>query len=133
MTREYYERGYHNATCAHFGWVEDGRIVGTAGALIRSDFPHFTLKYRCYGWIMDVYVLPEYRRRGIARQLTQRTLDWLREKHVKVALLSASDEARRLGLYESLGFQMGNMMRVRLDGPAEPPAGGEAQLVKACH
>jgi len=87
-----------------FGWQENGAVVATAGALIRTDFPFFTLKARRYGWIMDVYVLPEYRRRGFARQLTRHAIDWLREKGVVVVQLTASEEAKKAGLYEPLGF-----------------------------
>jgi len=115
LTHAFYFNGYRNGSCAHFGWQENGAIVATAGALIRSDFPSFTLKARRYGWIMDVYVVPEYRRRGLARQLTRHAIEWLREKGVVVVQLTASDEAKKAGLYESLGFTPSNEMRLRLD------------------
>jgi GNAT superfamily N-acetyltransferase len=118
LTQGYYAQGYRNDTCAHFAWQEDGRIVATAGALIRDDFPSFTFKARRYGWVMDVYVIPEYRRRGLARRLTGHALAWLREKGIVVIRLSASDEARKAGLYEQLGFSPSNEMRLRFEEAA---------------
>ena len=118
LTHTFYANGYRNDSCAHFGWQENGAVVATAGALIRTDFPFFTLKARRYGWIMDVYVLPEYRRRGFARQLTRHAIDWLREKGVVVVQLTASEEAKKAGLYEPLGFTPVNEMRLRLDESA---------------
>jgi len=115
LTQGYYTRGYREDSCAHFGWQEQGRIVATAGATIRNDFPSFTTKARCYGWIMDVYVLPEYRRRGLARQLTRHTLDWLRRKGITLIKLTASEEAKKARLYEQLGFTFTNEMRVKFD------------------
>ncbi len=94
----------------HFGWLAEGQIVGTAGAMIRTDFPFNTLQSGCYGWIMDVYVLPGWRGQGIARRLTQATLDWLSEREVRVIKLVASDQALALGLYERLGFRRTNEM-----------------------
>ncbi len=82
--------------------------------MIRDDFPANTLKPRRYGWIMDVYVLPEYRKHGHARRLTEATLDWLRGKGVVLARLHASEQARQARLYEKLGFKDGNEMRLTL-------------------
>ncbi|MBK9990369.1 MAG: GNAT family N-acetyltransferase [Verrucomicrobia bacterium] len=121
LTRNLYIEGYHNGSIAHFGWLEDGRIVATAGVMIRDDFPFFTFKARRYGWIMDVYVLPEYRRRGYARLLTEHTLTWLREKGVPLARLSASAQAKQAGLYERMGFTTTNEMRLWLDEPTKTP------------
>ena len=122
LTAKLYTHGYRDGTVAHFGWQEEDRIVATAGVMIRDDFPFCTFKVRRYGWIMDVYVLPEYRRRGYARRLTEHTLAWLREKGVVVARLSASDQAKQAGLYEHLGFSFTNEMRLRLDTPSPQPA-----------
>ena len=115
LTQAYYTKGYGAGSCAHFGWQEGGRIVATAGAVIRDDFPFFTFKTRQFGWIMDVYVLPEYRRRGLASRLTQHTIEWLRGKGIVVVRLSASNEAKQAGLYQRMGFHFSNDMRMRLD------------------
>ena len=70
---------------------------------------------------MDVYVLPEYRRRGLASRLTQHTIEWLRSKGIVVVRLSASNEAKQAGLYQRMGFHLSNDMRMRLDDNTPPP------------
>ena len=114
LTQALYAESYRAGTIAHFGWRENGVIVATAGVMIRDDFPMNTLKPRRYGWIMDVYVLPEHRRRGHARRLTQETLAWLRAKGVVFARLVASEQAKQARLYEKLGFAFANEMRLKL-------------------
>ena len=114
LTHALYAEGYRAGTIAHFGWRENGEIVATAGVMIRDDFPVNTLKPRRYGWIMDVYVLPEHRRHGHARRLTERTLGWLREHGVALARLIASEQAQKAGLYAKLGFEFSGEMRLRL-------------------
>lgn len=109
-TAQIYADLYQGGRGVHFGWLAEGQIVGTAGAMIRTDFPFNTLQSGCYGWIMDVYVLPGWRGQGIARRLTQATLDWLSEREVRVIKLVASDQALALGLYERLGFRRTNEM-----------------------
>jgi len=95
-----------------------GSSGGTAGALIRNDSTSFTFTARRYGWIMDVYLIPEYRRRGLARQLTGQAMQWLREKGIVTVRLTASDEAKKAGLYEQLGLTPSNEMRSRFEEDA---------------
>jgi GNAT superfamily N-acetyltransferase len=76
-------------------WVseEDGQVAATTTAV-------------CYGgelaWIGMVLVLPEYRRRGLARGLMEHALGWLEARHVRQVKLDSTDLGRPL--YESLGF-----------------------------
>lgn len=62
--------------------------------------------------ILNVYTDPEYRRRGIARQLMATIVDWCRSAGLARVTLHASDDGRHL--YESLGFQPSNEMRLTL-------------------
>ncbi len=60
---------------------------------------------RCYGWIAELYVVPEARRRGIARILVERACaHFLRRGigRVDVAYLDANRDAHRT--YRQLGF-----------------------------
>jgi GNAT superfamily N-acetyltransferase len=114
LTHVLYVEGYRAGTIAHFGWREEGRIVATVGVMIRDDFPVNTLKPRRYGWIMDVYVLPEHRRRGYARRPVAETLTWLRANGVVFTRLHASEQAKQARLYEKLGFTFANEMRLNL-------------------
>jgi GNAT superfamily N-acetyltransferase len=118
LTQELYAQGYREGSCAHFGWRNGDRIVACAGVMIRDDFPHFTFKARRYGWVMDVYVLPEFRRKGIALKLTAQAVAWLRARNVLMAKLVASDAAKQAGLYEKLGFKFSSEMRLSLTAAA---------------
>jgi ribosomal protein S18 acetylase RimI-like enzyme len=80
-------------------WVEDSKIVGNLTLM----------PYRWQGeWIymiVNVAVHPDYRRRGIARQLTERALEHIHGRHVKrVCLHVRADNPQAINLYQSLGF-----------------------------
>lgn len=108
----FYAEQFALGLCLHHGAFVQGRLVATAGALVRTGFPYNTFKVPAGGWIMDVYVLPEYRGRGLARRLTQACIDWLgTHSHTDIRLV-ASRQARQLGLYEKLGFSYTNEMRL---------------------
>lgn len=62
--------------------------------------------------ILNVYTDPEYRRRGIARQLLQTMIAWCKEQGLARVTLHASEDGRHL--YESLGFEPSNEMRLKL-------------------
>ncbi len=81
-----------------FIWEEDGRI---AGAVVAQRHGTTAL------WEIGlVGVLPEYRRRGIARRLLTRTLDELRRRGAEKASLDVIDRnVPAYSLYRSLGFE----------------------------
>jgi ribosomal protein S18 acetylase RimI-like enzyme len=61
------------------------------------------------GNILNVYTLPEFRRQGLARRLTETAVEWCRAHDVRTVILHASDEGR--ALYQALGFEPTNEMR----------------------
>lgn len=83
-------------------WVEEGRVVGNVSVML-TDVP------RSFGpgyAITNVAVHPDYRRRGLARQLMRASLEMVRQKGGKFAILQVeanNDGARTL--YENLGFR----------------------------
>jgi len=64
------------------------------------------------GNILNVYTIGNFRRRGLARYLIETTLQWCRDNRIDTIILHASPEGR--ALYESMGFQAANEMRLRL-------------------
>ena len=62
--------------------------------------------------ILNMYTDPRYRRQGIAGRLMQTMIDWCREEKFVHVTLHASDKGRPL--YESLGFEATNEMRLKL-------------------
>ena len=79
-------------------WVEDGRFAGVVLVQRRGSSSD---------WIITaVATRPEYRRRGIARQLVQAGLDFIRDKGGKLAILDViADNLPAYKLYQSLGFE----------------------------
>ena len=89
--------------------VENGRVVGTAGALERDGYPAVVTGLR-NGYIFGVRVEPQFRGRGIARALTERSIAFLRERGCRRIRLHASPAGR--GIYEGLGFIATNEMEL---------------------
>jgi len=60
--------------------------------------------------VLNVYVEPAWRRRGVADALMRAVLDGLAGRGIRRIVLHASDDGRRL--YERLGFMPTNEMRL---------------------
>ena len=91
--------------------VENRVMAG--GAVIVSPWLAHPYDLECRrATILNVYTDPEYRRRGIARKLMQTMIDWCRREGLARVTLHASDDGRHL--YESLGFEDSNEMKLKL-------------------
>ena len=112
-----------------FIWEEDGRIVG----LVLCQRHGTTALWE----VGVVGVLPEYRKRGIARRLLTRSLQDLRERGAGQANLGVIDRnVPAYSLYTSLGFEhYGGVVEFETDASEPPeipglPAAYEAEPVK---
>ena len=95
--------------------LQGERAVG-GGAVLISPWPSHPYDLECRrATILNVYVYPGFRRKGIARRLTKTILDWCRNQGLAAVYLHASKSGRPL--YESLGFEPTNEMRLKLRGP----------------
>ncbi len=91
----------------------DASRVVAGGAVIVSPWPAHPQDLDCRrATILNVYTEPEYRRQGIARLLMQTMIAWCRQQGFARITLHASDQGRPL--YESLGFEASNEMRLNL-------------------
>ncbi len=104
-----------------FVWIEDGRIVGNV--TITRVSPQNWL-------ISNVAVHPDYRRRGIARELMDASVDWIRGRNARwVTLEVRRDNTPAKSLYLNMGFVIvqgtTEMQRrgVGLVTQVEPPGG----------
>lgn len=97
---------------AYFAWLaEDGeKVVAGAGLWLIDWPPHILDPHGARGYILNVYTDKAYRQQGLARLLTQCCLDHCKAKHITVVTLHASAHGK--GLYESMGFQPTNEMRL---------------------
>jgi GNAT superfamily N-acetyltransferase len=101
---------------AYHGWLAqtaDGHMAGGGGVLLHAwgTNPRDPNPMRAY--LLNVYVYPEFRRKGVARRLMQEMVDWCRAQGFATVWLHASDEGRPL--YESMGFTPTNEMKLTFD------------------
>ncbi len=81
-------------------WEENGRIVGNSSLIPFRD------RGRRIYLIANVATHPDYRRRGIGRALTERSMNQARAKNASAVWLHVRDDnPGAIQLYEGLGFQ----------------------------
>jgi GNAT superfamily N-acetyltransferase len=86
----------------------DGQIAGVAGAQVGEAFFGAVR-----GYVEGVYVLPAFRRRGVATRLMRECIDWLKTMGCDFVRLQATSEG--VPLYESLGFEPTGEMELTLN------------------
>lgn len=81
-----------------FVWEEGGQMVGSANVLRQGASDRW--------YIGNVAVLPDYRRRGIARRLVEACMALARERGAKTIMLDVvAGNVPAVSLYERLGFE----------------------------
>ena len=111
--RDYYDR--HLADGSFVSWLaaEDGRIVGTSGISFVEKPPWFGCPTGRIGLLSSMYTDPNYRRRGIAKELLRRVVEEARAYGCGVVQITASDMG--VLLYSGFGFEKnGNFMQYKL-------------------
>ena len=104
----------------YLAWIAEDRatpvaVIGGAGVQLRPILPRpptgaEDLELGPEAIILNVYVEPSWRRRGVAKALMRAVLSALAERGIRRIVLHASDDGRRL--YERLGFVPTNEMRL---------------------
>ncbi len=101
---------------AYLAWLvsaPDGSVAAGAGLWLMDWPPHMIGTGARRANILNVYTAEPYRRLGLARELMAVVLAWCRDNRVDTVILHASTSGRHL--YESLGFQATNEMRLTRD------------------
>lgn len=112
LTAEYLARAIPDGSFRAWLACADNRVAA-GGAVILTPWPAHPYDLECRrATILNVYTYPEYRRRGIARQLIQAMISWCKREGLARVTLHASEDGRHL--YESLGFEPSNEMRLNL-------------------
>ena len=112
-SRDFLCRGLHEGW--YRGWfaVTGDRVMAGAGLLITDWVAHPTSAHdprRAY--VVNVYTYPEFRRRGLAKELMQVIIEACRHEGFRTIWLHASEHGRPL--YSSLGFEPTNAMKLVL-------------------
>ncbi|MGC1784252.1 MAG: GNAT family N-acetyltransferase [Acidobacteriaceae bacterium] len=94
----------------YMGWLalHDGKVVAGAGLMIMDWPPHPLDPEPHRGYLLNVYVDPEFRRKRIASNLIELALAEARRRKIRVVSLHATEDSRRM--YESSGFRRTNEM-----------------------
>lgn len=98
------------------GWLAldgEGNIVAGAGLALIDWPPNDLGKLLFRPVAMNVYTLPQHRRKGLARRLMGAMVAWCRENDIPYLSLSASADGRPL--YESMGFRATNEMHLAIN------------------
>lgn len=102
------------------GWIaeENDLAIAGAGLWIMEFPPHFLHLEPGRGYLLNFYVAPEHRGRGLARRLLAISVEEAKRLGLRVLVLHASKFGRRL--YERNGFRLNNEMVLLCDGSTEP-------------
>jgi ribosomal protein S18 acetylase RimI-like enzyme len=99
---EYFARKQAEYKGQLFVALNGEQVIAMAAVTLPEDY-HAFVRGRISGRVNSVYVVPAFRRRGIARALMQAGMSWLKAQGCAVVRLNSSEEG--LSLYRSLGFQ----------------------------
>jgi GNAT superfamily N-acetyltransferase len=105
---------------SYHGWLAEdagGKVVAGGGVLITRGPAHPRELRLTRATILNVYTSAAHRRKGAARQLMEAMLGWCRAEGFRTVTLHASHDGR--ALYESLGFEPTNEMRLQLERAAK--------------
>ena len=112
LTADYLRMAIPNGSFrAWLACVSDRPVAG--GAVLITPWPAHAYDLECRrATILNVYTDPKHRRQGIARRLMETMIAWCKQQGLARVTLHASDDGRHL--YQSLGFQDSNEMRLNL-------------------
>jgi ribosomal protein S18 acetylase RimI-like enzyme len=101
----------------YFGWIvtDDETPVASAGLMLMDWPPHpLDPTGETRGYLLNVFVDPDYRRRGVARELVEACMSEARQRDIRIVTLHASDAGR--SVYDQVGFRQTNEMMYRNPG-----------------
>lgn len=110
---EYFNQALRDGTYKAWLAQDANEQVVAGGGIAMASWPGFpgeTLAQRA--WILNMYTEPAARRKGVANRLLELMIQWCRKRGLSTVSLHASSAGRPL--YESLGFQPTNEMRLKL-------------------
>lgn len=110
---DYYHRHLADGTFVSWLALDQEKIIGTSGMSFVEKPPYFSCPSGRIGLLSSMYTNPEYRRKGIAKELLKRVVEEARSYGCGAVQITASDMG--VLLYSSFGFtKNGNFMQYKL-------------------
>ncbi|MCF2642769.1 GNAT family N-acetyltransferase [Roseburia hominis] len=110
---DYYERHIADGTFVSWLAVDGDKIIGTSGMSFVEKPPYFGCPTGKMGLLSSMYTNPDYRRKGIAKELLHRVVEEARAYGCGTVQITASDMGVKL--YTSYGFvHNDNFMQYKL-------------------
>ena len=110
---DYYHRHMADGTFVSWLAVDGEKIIGTSGMSFVEKPPYFSCPSGKIGLLSSMYTDPDYRRRGIAKELLRRVVEEARDYGCGSVQITASDIG--VLLYTDFGFvKNGNFMQYKL-------------------
>ena len=110
---DFYHRHMADGTFVSWLALDGDRIVGTSGMSFVEKPPYFSNPTGKIGLLSSMYTDPDYRRRGIAKELLRRVTEEARAYGCGAVQITASDMG--VLLYSDFGFaRNGNFMQYKL-------------------
>ena len=111
--QDYYERHMADGTFVSWLAMDGDQIVGTSGMSFVEKPPYFGCPSGKMGILSSMFTDPDYRRKGIAKELLSRVVDEARAYGCGTVQITASDMG--VLLYTDFGFvKNGNFMQYKL-------------------
>ena len=113
VLQDYYNRHMSDGTFVSWLAMDGDRIVGTSGMSFVEKPPYFGCPSGKMGLLSSMFTDPEYRRKGIAKELLSRVVEEARAYGCGTVQITASDMG--VLLYTDFGFvKNGNFMQLKL-------------------
>ena len=110
--QDYYRRHMADGTFVSWLAVDGEKIVGTSGMSFVEKPPYFSCPSGRIGLLSSMFTDPDYRRRGIAKELLRRVVEEARAYGCGCVQITASDMG--VLLYTDFGFvKNGNFMQYK--------------------
>ncbi|MFX1511326.1 MAG: GNAT family N-acetyltransferase [Promethearchaeota archaeon] len=85
-------------------WILEinGKIIAVSGLIFLQRPPSVNNPSGKEAYIMNMYTLPEWRKKGLGANLLKEIINYVRKKNISLIRLHATEEGR--GIYEKNGF-----------------------------
>lgn len=111
--KDYYKRHLSDGTFVSWLALDGNNIIGTSGMSFVEKPPYFACPSGKIGLLSSMFTDPDYRRKGIAKELLSRVVNEAKEYGCGTVQITASDMGVKL--YTDFGFEHNeNFMQYKL-------------------